>query len=246
MPGTGERVSILGFGAMRLPLLDPKDMKAIDEETATKMIRLAIDGGVNYVDSAYVYHGQLSEPVLGRALQGGYREKVFLATKLPTWMVGKPADMDRMLDEQLERMQTDKIDFYLIHSLNRDLWKKMKDLDFGSFLERAQKAGKITHGGFSFHGDRENFKEIVDGYDWSFCQIMFNYLDEEFQAGREGMEYAAAKGLGVVVMEPLRRSGTRRKGNGAPWSGRCGGSGTTRRFRSCSAACRRSPTWRKT
>jgi predicted aldo/keto reductase-like oxidoreductase len=204
MPGTGERVSILGFGAMRLPLLDPKDMKAIDEETATKMIRLAIDGGVNYVDSAYVYHGQLSEPVLGRALQGGYREKVFLATKLPTWMVGKPADMDRMLDEQLERMQTDKIDFYLIHSLNRDLWKKMKDLDFGSFLERAQKAGKITHGGFSFHGDRENFKEIVDGYDWSFCQIMFNYLDEEFQAGREGMEYAAAKGLGVVVMEPLR------------------------------------------
>ncbi|MHC4601243.1 MAG: aldo/keto reductase [Planctomycetota bacterium] len=204
MPGTNEEVSILGFGAMRLPLLNPKDQKDIDEETSTKMIRLAIDGGVNYVDSAYVYHGQKSESVVGRALQNGYREKVFLATKLPTWMVEKPEDMDRFLDEQLERYKTDKIDFYLIHSLNRDLWKKMKDLGFQDFLERAQKAGKITHRGFSFHGDRENFKEIVDGYDWAFCQIMYNYLDEEFQAGREGMEYAANKGLGIVIMEPLR------------------------------------------
>ncbi|MHC4777686.1 MAG: aldo/keto reductase [Planctomycetota bacterium] len=204
MPGTNEKVSVLGFGAMRLPLTDPKDPKAIDEETSTKMIRLAIDGGVNYVDSAYVYHGQKSEEVVGRALQDGYREKVFLATKLPTWLVEKPRDMDRMLDEQLERFQTDKIDFYLIHSLNRELWKKMKDLGFQSFLERARKAGKITHEGFSFHGDRENFKEIVDGHGWAFCQIMYNYLDTEFQAGREGMEYAASRGLGVVVMEPLR------------------------------------------
>lgn len=204
MPGTNERVSVLGFGAMRLPQTDPKDPKAIDEETATAMVRRAIDGGVNYVDTAYVYHGGESETWLGKALEGGYREKVFLATKLPTWNVEKREDMDRFLDEQLERLRTGRIDFYLIHSLNRKLWAKMRDLDFGAFLRRAKARGKITHAGFSFHGDRENFKEIVGGHDWAFCQIMYNYLDEDFQAGREGLDHAAERGLGVVVMEPLR------------------------------------------
>lgn len=204
MPGTNEKVSILGFGAMRLPLTDEKDPKAIDEPLSISMIRSAIDGGVNYVDTAWPYHGERSEGVVGRALKDGYRDKVFLADKLPTWKVEKAEDFDRFLDVQLERLATDRIDFYLVHALKRDWWEKMKNLDVGAFLERAKADGRIKHAGFSHHDDRNNFKDIVDGYDWSFCQIMYNYLDEHFQAGREGLEYAHGKGLGVVVMEPLR------------------------------------------
>ena len=204
MPKIDEQLSILGMGCMRLPQTDPKDSKSIDEAHAIKMIRYAIDHGVNYVDTAYPYHDGESEPLVKRALSNGYREKVQLATKLPVWLVHTHEDLDRYLDEQLERLGTDRIDFYLLHALNRDRWETMQQVDYARFLDRALQNGKIRYAGFSFHSDRSNFKEIVDAYDWTFCQIQYNYLDEDFQAGKEGMEYAAGQGIGIIVMEPLR------------------------------------------
>jgi len=207
---TNEMVSILGFGCMRLPLLPGGDNTNIDEELSTKLIRYAIDHGVNYIDTAYPYHGKgmsgsgQSEPFVGKVLQDGYREKVKIATKLPSWLVKTRADMDRFLNEQLERLQTDHIDFYLVHALNSVSWKNVKELGIAEFLDQAFKDGRINHAGFSFHDKQETFFDIVDGYDWSFCQIQFNYMDEEFQAGRKGLDYASQKGLGLVIMEPLR------------------------------------------
>ncbi|MGD9140192.1 MAG: aldo/keto reductase [bacterium] len=200
MEKTGDRLSILGFGAMRLPQLNGK----IDEDRATRQIRHAIDEGVNYVDTAWLYHGGASEPFLGRALGDGYREKVKLATKLPHWAARSRKDMDHYLNQQLGKLQTSHIDYYLIHSLDGPSWERCKDLGVADFLDRAKQDGRIVNAGFSFHGNREHFKGIVDGYDWDFCQIQYNYLDEHRQAGREGLEYAASRGLGVIVMEPLR------------------------------------------
>jgi len=195
---------------MRLPLLPGGDPSQIDEKLAIKLVRYAIDGGVNYIDTAYPYHGTgmekggQSEPFVAKALKDGYREKVKIATKLPSWLIKTREDMDRYLNEQLERLETDCIDFYLVHTINSKLWPILKEADIAEFLDQAIKDGRIKHAGFSFHDKHDLFIEIVDYYDWSFCQIQYNYLDENFQAGTDGMEYAAQKGLGITIMEPLR------------------------------------------
>lgn len=204
MGKTGCKVSALGFGCMRFPCTDPEKSSTIDEETAKKMLRTAIDMGVNYVDTAYMYHDGESERFVGRALQDGYREKVYLATKLPMWNVKEEADFDRLLNEQLEKLQTDHIDFYLFHALNGEHWEKVKNFGLIEKMRKAKAQGKIRHMGFSFHDDLETFKKIVDEFEGAeFCQVQYNYANTDYQAGDEGIEYAVAKGLGIIVMEPL-------------------------------------------
>ena len=200
---TGTSVSILGFGCMRLPTVGGEEAY-IDERVATKMIRYAIDHGVNYFDTAYNYHGYNSELLLGRALRDGYRERVYVATKLPTWKINTEGDFDKFLNDQLKRLQTARIDFYLLHSLHLENWERLQSLNVVRFLDKALKDGRISHAGFSFHDDYPVFREIVDAYDWSFCLIQYNYMDEDYQAGRKGLEYAHERGLGIAVMEPLR------------------------------------------
>jgi len=194
------QVSALGFGAMRLPTMDDK----IDEAEATKMVHYAIDHGVNYLDTAYPYHNGTGETFVGRALKGGYRDKIRLATKMPSWEIQTADDFDKYLNVQLERLQLDYVDVYLLHSLNKDSWPKLRDLGVREWAEKAIAAGRFGHLGFSFHDDYDTFKQIVDDYDhWAMCQIQHNYMDVENQAGTKGLQYAASKGLAVVIMEPL-------------------------------------------
>jgi len=199
------QASILGFGCMRLPTADGNVMGGnINESEALRMIGQAVDRGVNYFDTAYVYHEGKSEMILGKALRGR-RDKVRIATKSPVWQIEKEADFDRILNEQLHKLQTDHIDFYLLHALDKRRWNDI--VLKHKLLERAEAAigdGRIRHLGFSFHDNYDSFSEIISGYDrWTFCQIQYNYMDTENQAGTRGLKLAAAKGLAVVIMEPL-------------------------------------------
>ena len=201
VPKNGDKLSVLGYGCMRLPVR----MKSINEKLAEKQILFAMEQGVNYFDTAYPYHGGKSEPFLGKVLsKSGCRDEVKIATKLPHWMAQSKADMDRILDKQLAKLKTDRIDYYLIHALNGELWETARHNGVIAFMEDALKKGKIINAGFSFHGLADDFNGIVDDYDWTFCQIQYNYLDTKNQAGTAGLEYAASKDMAVIIMEPLR------------------------------------------
>ncbi len=199
---TGLKVSPIGFGMMRPPADNDGN---VDEQRAIKMLRDAIDNGLNYVDTAFNYHGGNSEKITGKALLDGYREKVHLATKAPAWMFKSGDDFDTILDKQLQRLQTDHIDIYMLHAMNAIAFEK-KVMRYGVMerIEAAKAAGKIKYIGFSFHDKLDVFKNICDSYNWDFCQIQLNYLDTEYQAGIEGLKYAASKGMAVSIMEPLR------------------------------------------
>lgn len=202
---TGCKVSRLGFGAMRFPLTGEGNSAPVDVPEAVRMIRYAIDHGVNYVDTAFFYHNGESEKIVGESLRDGYREKTYVATKLPVGEVKCEEDFDRILNTQLERLGTDHIDFYLFHALNEPHWETVKKFNLIDKMKQAKADGKIRHMGFSFHDNPEIFTKIIDEYDGcEFCQIQLNYLDTDHQAGVAGLEYAAAKGLGVVIMEPVR------------------------------------------
>jgi predicted aldo/keto reductase-like oxidoreductase len=206
---TGVEASVLGYGCMRLPVIDGRS-ECVDKPKATELLHYAIDHGVNYVDTAYFYHAEHfgeageSEPFVGEALEGGWRDRVTLATKMPLWFIKSPDDLDRYLEEQLVRLRTDHIDFYLLHGLNGETWDRMRDLGVREFLDKARADGRIRFPAFSFHGSAVDFPRIVDEYGWAFGQIQYNYMDVDYQAGHAGLRYAADRGLGVVVMEPLK------------------------------------------
>lgn len=206
---TGEKVSILGFGCMRFPTINNKP-EQINEKETTAMLEYGIDNGINFIDTAYSYHGSdlnkggMSEPFLGEFLQTGYREKVLLTTKLPCWIVEKKEDMEYFLDQQLKRLQTDKIDLYLLHSLKKNYWDTLTSLDVFEFMDTIQKDGRVKYIGFSFHDELDLFLEILDSYDWDVVFTQMNYLDENYQSGISGLQYLSSIGMGNVVMEPLR------------------------------------------
>ena len=196
----GNKLSILGFGCMRFP----KKLGATDMEATEKQILQAIEGGVNYFDTAYIYPG--SEAALGQILEkNGVREKVHIATKLPHYLIKNRETMDKLFAEELKRLRTDSVDYYLMHMLtDTATWQRLKDLGIEDWLQEKKQSGAIRQVGFSYHGNSETFCALVDAYDWDFTQIQYNYMDEHSQAGRRGLHHAAAKGIPVIIMEPLR------------------------------------------
>jgi predicted aldo/keto reductase-like oxidoreductase len=194
---TGDKLSALGFGCMRFA----RKGLGVDMDAARRLVTAAVEKGVNYFDTAYVYPG--SEAALGEALQG-VRDKVFIADKLPVIICGSPTDFDKFLGRQLERLKTDHIDYYLMHMLtDTQTWDKLRAFGIEAWLEKQKSRGVIRHVGFSFHGAQHEFLNLLDVYDWDFCQIQYNYIDANNQAGHTGLLKAASKGMPVIVMEPL-------------------------------------------
>lgn len=195
-----EKLSILGFGCMRFP----KKGNSIDMAETEKEIIHAIEQGVNYFDTAYIYPG--SEEALGTVLaKNNCREKVMIATKLPHYLVKKGEDFEKYFKEQLKRLKTEYVDYYLMHMLpDVNVWNRLINLGVLDWLKEKKESGKIKHVGFSYHGNTSTFIELLNAYDWEFCQIQYNYMDEHSQAGRKGLQEAAAKNIPVVIMEPLR------------------------------------------
>ncbi len=201
MGRSGVEVSALGYGCMRYPRAGGR----IDAQRATRQIRSAIDRGVNYFDTAYYYDGGQNEAILGSAIAGPWRDKIYIADKIPPYMVFSNRDIGRLFDTMLKRLRTDRIDFLLAHMLcDFASWERLKSLGYIEFMEKAREEGRARWLGFSWHGTTDDFKRVVDDYAWDFCQIQYNYLDEHYQAGRGGLVHAHNAGLGVVVMEPLR------------------------------------------
>ncbi|MBQ6165621.1 MAG: aldo/keto reductase [Clostridia bacterium] len=198
----GVQASAFGLGCMRFNGEASGD-STIDEEKAISLIRRAIDGGVNYIDTAYVYLNKTSEIVLGKALRDGYREKVTIATKMPLGAVKDRESMEALLAEELRKLQTDHIDFYLMHGLNRKEWESFKAIGAPEFFEDMKREGKIRFKCFSFHGPYEDFEYILNDYDWDMVQIQYNFMDIENQAGLRGLKLAGEKGIPVVIMEGL-------------------------------------------
>lgn len=199
-----KKVSQLGFGCMRLPTIG-NDSKKIDKEKASTMIKEAIKKGVNYIDTAWPYHGEMSELFVGEFLkENNLRDEVFLASKLPVWMCKEYDDFGKYLDLQLEKLQTDHIDFYLLHALDQARWDDLKGKNIKGFISEAKASGKVRHFGFSFHDTLDAFKEICDSKLFDFCQIQLNYMDIDYQAGLEGLRYAKSKGIPVIIMEPIK------------------------------------------
>lgn len=196
-----EEVSLLGFGCMRFPTT--KEGK-IDEEAATKMLDEAYESGVNYFDTAYVYHDGDSEIFTGKVLDRYPRDSYYLATKLPVWEVKTPEDVERLLDEQLSKLHKDYIDFYLLHALNGERWEQLAELGVVEICEKMKEKGKIKYLGFSFHDDYRAFEKIINARDWDFCQIQLNYMDTDIQAGLKGYKLTEEKNVPVVIMEPIK------------------------------------------
>ena len=228
----GEPISLLGFGCMRFA----RKGGAIDYEAAEAQLMRAKELGVNYFDTAYLYPG--SEETLGKVLEAnGCREEVRIATKLPQYLVRRASAFDKYFDEELKRLRTDYVDYYLMHMVTDvQQWKNLCAMGIEDWIAQKKASGAIRNIGFSFHGSTDLFLQVLDAYDWDFCQIQYNYLDEETQAGRRGLEVAASRGIPVIIRQRVCRRWSRADERGRRRNGRLGGCGTRAQLRACSAA----------
>ena len=202
---TNTKPSLLGFGCMRFPTMtNDEGKRVINKKEAEKMLDYAYQNGVTYFDTAYPYHGGESEVVLGEAMKKYKRDSFLVATKLPMWKLEKTEDVRETFFEQLSRLQMNYVDFYLLHALNRNTFKKGKDIGALEEVIKLKEEGYIRHIGFSFHDEYEIFEEIVNYYDWEFCQIQYNYMDTDVQAGKKGIKLCEEKGIPLVIMEPIK------------------------------------------